>query len=106
MALQDAHGEWIYDLEGIKNLTYNYFNNLFCTSQDSSVHNKITQITNQHSLDLLELGNIPSINEIQKTVFSFQPYKAPGPDGVHPFFYQNYWNIVGESIVPLCVKAF
>lgn len=26
------------------------------------------------------------------------PDKAPGPDGLNPAFYQNFWNIMGAEI--------
>lgn len=32
-------------------------------------------------------------------MFDMAPFKAPGPDGFHAGFYQNQWNIVGETVV-------
>lgn len=31
-----------------------------------------------------------SDNEIIASIKSFKPLKAPGPDGIHPFFFQKY----------------
>lgn len=36
--------------------------------------------------------------ENKNVVDSFQPFKVSGPDGLHPFFYQKYWNIIGPSV--------
>ncbi|XP_065851311.1 receptor kinase-like protein Xa21 [Euphorbia lathyris] len=32
--------------------------------------------------------------------FSMHPDKSPGPDGLNPAFYQQYWDIVGPEILP------
>lgn len=46
------------------------------------------------------------LEEITNAVFSFKPFKAPGPECVHLFFYQRYWNIVGDSIIKFCHNVF
>jgi hypothetical protein len=38
-----------------------------------------------------------SKQEITAAFKSFKPYKAPGPDGFHPVFFQKFWHIVGDS---------
>ncbi|MCD7449196.1 hypothetical protein HAX54_050409 [Datura stramonium] len=35
--------------------------------------------------------------EIWLTVKSFQPFKAPRPDDLHPFFFQKYWFNIAEG---------
>lgn len=52
------------------------------------------------------IGDIPTNEEILDTIRSFKPFKALGPDGLHPFFYQKYWDIVGDSVTELCKNAF
>ncbi|KAM1949581.1 hypothetical protein ACFX15_009620 [Malus domestica] len=39
-----------------------------------------------------------STEEVREAVFQMQPSKASGPDGMNPFFFQKFWNIVGEDI--------
>ena len=37
-------------------------------------------------------------NEIKNVIFSMKPMKAPGSDGLQALFFQNYWDIVGDSV--------
>ena len=43
--------------------------------------------------------------EIKNVVFMLGAQKAPGPDGIHAFFYQKFWRIVKQDIF-IVVKAF
>ena len=36
--------------------------------------------------------------EVEAALKQMAPLKAPGPDGMPPFFYQNYWNLVGNDV--------
>ena len=44
-------------------------------------------------------------HEIKTAVFSMNPNKAPGNDGMSPLFYQTYWEIIKNDIVE-AVQAF
>lgn len=46
-----------------------------------------------------------TIDEIKAVFFSFKPFKAPRPNGLHLFFYQNYCNTVGPSMIDLCLNS-
>ncbi|KAM3245912.1 hypothetical protein P3L10_007679 [Capsicum annuum] len=52
------------------------------------------------------LDNIPSLIEIRKAVFIFKATKAPGPDGIHPLFFQKFWDITSSHLVFFCNKVF
>lgn len=43
--------------------------------------------------------------EVKIALFSMHPHKAPGPDGMSFFFFQKYWNVVGDDIC-CAVKVF
>nr|XP_027120622.1 uncharacterized protein LOC113737621 [Coffea arabica] len=44
-------------------------------------------------------------NEIKVAVFAMNPNKAPGLDGMTPFFFQKFWPTIKEEVVK-AVKAF
>ena len=37
--------------------------------------------------------------EVRVALFSMHPSKSPGPDGMSPFFFRKYWNIVGDDVI-------
>lgn len=41
-----------------------------------------------------------------RAINSLQPHKSPGPDGLHPHFYQHYWPEVRESVLQFCHQVF
>lgn len=42
-----------------------------------------------------------TLNEIKLTLFSCNPNKSPGSDGISFLFYQTYWDIVFSDILAL-----
>lgn len=44
--------------------------------------------------------------EVIDTIFSFKPYKSLGPNGIHPLFYQKYWDVLGSSIKDFYSNVF
>ncbi|XP_022723781.1 uncharacterized protein LOC111280610 [Durio zibethinus] len=62
-----------------------------------------SRLTTQDQHDLLKpISDL----EIQKTFWSFKFFKAPGLDGLHPFFYHRCWNIVKDKICATIKQIF
>ncbi|XP_062028441.1 uncharacterized protein LOC133744326 [Rosa rugosa] len=39
-----------------------------------------------------------SMEEVRNALFQMHPSKAPGPDGMSPFFFHKYWDLVGSEV--------
>ena len=39
-----------------------------------------------------------SREEVNCAFAQMHPHKAPGPDGMNPFFYQKFWDIIGDDV--------
>lgn len=52
------------------------------------------------------LTNLPSMEEVKNVVFSMNANVAPGPDGFGGFFYQKYWEIIGEDVFNVALQFF
>uniref|UniRef100_A0A2N9J763 CCHC-type domain-containing protein n=1 Tax=Fagus sylvatica TaxID=28930 RepID=A0A2N9J763_FAGSY len=39
-----------------------------------------------------------SAKDVKSSLWSFKPFKALGPNGLHPGFFQKCWNTIGDSI--------
>lgn len=91
----------------ILNHTYQYFLNAFTTShQNTNWLNIFQDPTSFNKVDLTLLDKPLLPFEVTNVVFSFKPFKAPGPDEIHLFFYQKIWKIVGPSVINYCPQVF
>ena len=78
-----------------------YFQRLFTSSQPedgdlSRVLEEVDQrVTDEMNDTLLEPY---TGEEVRRALFQMHPSKAPGPDGVSPFFFQKIWNIIGYDV--------
>ena len=43
-------------------------------------------------------------DEVHKTLFQMHPSKAPGLDGMSPFFLKKYWHIVGPDVTAVVLS--
>lgn len=86
----------------------NYFGNLFTTSSPNDrektmvgMRRSITDAMNA------ELTMLVDEKEITKAIFSMNPHKAPGPNGITPFFFfQKYWSIIKNDVCMAIIAFF
>ncbi|XP_061373781.1 uncharacterized protein LOC133316100 [Gastrolobium bilobum] len=106
-ALKNERGEWVQDQEALKDMVVGFFKNLYggddhC-NQKLNTENLFPVLDDQKWRDI---GKMPMVEEIRRTIFRMQPYKAPGADGLHAIFFQTQWDKVGSSVTNLVVEVF
>lgn len=106
MSIQIEDDSWLSNQSDIIEYTTSFFTNQFNTNHKQSIRTYVNQDNSLIDEELIRMGEALSDREIADAVFSFQPHNAPGPDGIHPFFYQNYWGIVGPSVVAFCKRTW
>ena len=99
-SLQDSEGNWIHDDLLLKNLARDTFINMFSAKHTFS--KRLPSFMSQTFIlpeDSIELTKPFSKEEVESTVKSMAPLKSPGPDGIQPIFYQQFWSDLNEHLV-------
>uniref|UniRef100_A0A2N9FT32 CCHC-type domain-containing protein n=1 Tax=Fagus sylvatica TaxID=28930 RepID=A0A2N9FT32_FAGSY len=92
----------------ILNLEENGFSDLFTTSHVSSLDGICLPLWAPRISDAEALILLTPVTarDVKDSLWSFKPFKAPGPDGLHPGFFQRCWPQVGESVVKEVCQIF
>jgi exonuclease III len=106
--IRNNMGDWIVDSQLIRNHIQQGFIDLFSTSHVSSVSSfsAPTWAPCVSAAEALNLTTIVLPLEIKESLWSLKPFKAPGPDGLHPGFFQHCWHQVGESVSKEVIQVF
>jgi hypothetical protein len=106
--LRDPLGNWSQSTTQLKTLIRDYFVKLYSTEcTASNLYNSPAPNCVSFSEEIkATLGEDVSKQEIAAAFKSFKPFKAPGPDGFHPIFFQRFWHIVGDSITAYLEEIF
>ena len=110
LQIKDEHRHYIDVHEEIEQIFIDSFQRNFSCNSILTVESIIQEIrglsipslTDQQVL-LLNRGI--SIFEIEEAVFQIGPHKAPGPDGIPGFFFQNFWSIIKTDVCN-AIQAF
>lgn len=85
--------------KNLDQLMIDYFNELFKFNQGNMNHvlKCITsKVSDSHNLTLIRPVDL---QEVKNALFDIKGDKSPGPDGMSPGFFQQYWDIVGWDIL-------
>ena len=92
-------GEWCTSEDQIAETAIHYFQDLFTSSNPTNFDGVLNSmdhlVTPEMSGTLLQRYNP---EEVKQALFQMHPSKAPGPDGMSPFFFQKFWHIVGQDV--------
>jgi hypothetical protein len=108
VGLTDEAGVWQTNPNDVAGILVRYYEGIFrAEGFDSDALQEVLYsvkpcVTSAMNASLLATY---SDAEIKQALFQMHPSKAPGPDGMSPFFYQKYWDIVHHDVC-LAVKNF
>lgn len=88
---KDDNDNWISSHEKIVDHALSYFKNCF-TSEHLHTNWVDIKKTNNifYKVDLEDLDRPLPDKKVVQALFSFKPFKALGPDGLHPHFFQHH----------------
>ncbi|PNX98271.1 RNA-directed DNA polymerase, partial [Trifolium pratense] len=104
--LQNEEGEMETDPAVLDNMTTSYFAKLYKAAGDLSLWSLRGCFPRLSQDDINQIETLPLDCEIKEAIFSMGPLKSPGPDGLHPIFFQTQWSIVGASVCKVVRDIF
>uniref|UniRef100_A0A2N9H5A8 CCHC-type domain-containing protein n=1 Tax=Fagus sylvatica TaxID=28930 RepID=A0A2N9H5A8_FAGSY len=99
--LRNSVGEWITNSDLIRLHIQQGFVERFSSTHGHALNDLCLPAWAPRVSDIEALSLLAPVNakDVRISLWSFKPFKAPGPDGLHPGFFQKCWNTVGESVV-------
>lgn len=106
--LRNDEDKWVSDTEELESMAVQYFTRLYSLENVDPVVEKLPQegFPSLSRDDKVELSRPFSGMDIELAVRSMGSFKAPGPDGYQPIFYQRSWEVVGESVIQFALEFF
>ena len=100
VGIQGADGIWQENQEDIGSTILEYFETIFKIDHPSQFGVSLGAIDQRVTRDMNEsLVADFKAKEVWLALIQMHPTKAPGPNGMSPIFYQQYWEIVGSEVI-------
>lgn len=106
--LKDAEGRWVSEKGELEELAITYYKGLYSLADLSVTREELPRegFTLLSSTDQRDLNKPFTSEEVEVAIRSMGKFKAPGPDGYQPVFYQHCWELVGESVTRFVLDFF
>ena len=87
------------DENGIANILVDFYQNLFASSSPNQIEEALEAtpmvVTEEMNLELVAPFEKA---EVDMALKQMDPLKAPGPDGMPPLFFQQFWPTIGDEV--------
>lgn len=107
--LKNSEGEWTFNQREIGELVNGYFKSLYRSGKDSYVRRLEYRegLSFQEIAELTRALSAPISNkEVWGALRCLKLYKALGPDGLHPGFFQKFWYYIRSSMIRFVKETF
>lgn len=98
LKLKMADGTWCEQPDALKRMVSDFYQTLYTSEPTASCKSADWHFPQLSHADRRWLNRSVSTTEIHDAIKHMGPFKAPGPDGFPPCFFQRYWHIIGERI--------
>ena len=97
--LKDNNENWCTFEDQIAQNAEQYFQDLFTSNNLENLRGVLDSVDKVITLDMNNtLLRSYTANEVRRALFQMHSSKSPRPDGMSPFLFQKYWNIVGPDV--------
>ena len=97
--IQDVDGSWKTSEDQITQVAESYFQNLFTSENPMNMESVLDVVDKRFTTEMnSSLLQRYTAEEVRQALFQLHPSNSPGPDGMSPFFFQKFWNIVGSDV--------
>lgn len=95
----NAAGSWCISENGIAVIAENYYKDLFTSAHPNHLETVLDSVDSLITPDMNDaLLQRYTPNEVWRALFQMHPLKSPRLDGMYPFIFQKFWNIVGSDV--------
>lgn len=102
--LTSSDGSWQTDPNEVSSIICKFYENLFSICGGEEVDAVIDVVKPKVNEEMnMKLLSPFTRDEVRVALFQMHPSKAPGPDGMNPKFFQQFWDVVGDDLVRVCL---